>query len=223
MNRLPYLLFVLLMPALLLAQDVPKSPAARSAIAKYEIEVKKIDEEAARQKQRAAKDLVDALKKAQADVLKAGNLAEGNAIQGEIDRAEKSAEIASGVFKGRVYLVVKGNAVLSVGDGRPLISGEVNKSVEATTANVTLRRGEQLTLRVSSSFRFRSFRVAVVSADGEQLPLQWVREGGDVGTGRFDDRMSAMWSATPAAQFGEWIAIPDGESNQWFTFTARVP
>jgi len=87
--------FLLAFP-LLIAADTPdtgpKTPAAKAALTRYVVEVKRIEDETARQKTKAAKDLVDALKKVQSDVLKAGNLAEGNAIQVEIERASLALE-----------------------------------------------------------------------------------------------------------------------------------
>jgi len=83
----------LLMPSLGLADEAstsPRSPAARAALIRHTNEVQRIDEEAAKQKQRASKELVDMLKKVQAEVLKSGNLQEANAIQAEIDRMSPS-------------------------------------------------------------------------------------------------------------------------------------
>lgn len=103
--RLQHICAAILTLPLLLAADTPpdgpKSPAARSALTKYANETKRIDDDAARQKQRAAKELIDTLKKVQADVMKAGGaaaLAEGNAIQGEIDQISSTIGVTSDSF-----------------------------------------------------------------------------------------------------------------------------
>ena len=76
-------------------------PAARAALKRAESAAAKVDEEAGRKKAEVTKRLIDDLKGLMRDAMKAENLAEANALQAAITRAE--ADAAHAVEPTRVF------------------------------------------------------------------------------------------------------------------------
>jgi len=202
MRNWKLVVMVALCPLLLAASDevkpaAPKSPAATAAIAKHD---KSLADAAAAYrdaKNAADKAYVAELKKAQADILKAGGpaaLTEANAIQSVIDSTLASLE-----DRPHLVLLVKGTAEVWA-NGK-----QVTKAGSGELADIPIARGTMVTVKLQSDVNYRSFRITVCDSAGNVIRSFKAEQFGLTARDP-DEGFKSGWKAVDA---GQWIYIPD--------------